>query len=24
MLQAGDFTLEASIVLTEDLWRRAT
>jgi 8-oxo-dGTP pyrophosphatase MutT (NUDIX family) len=24
MLLAGDFTLEASIVLTEDLWRRAT
>lgn len=24
MLVAGDFTLEASIVLTEDLWRRAT
>jgi 8-oxo-dGTP pyrophosphatase MutT (NUDIX family) len=23
MLVAGDFTLEASIVLTEDLWRRA-
>jgi len=24
MLLAGDFTLEASIVLTEDLWRRTT
>jgi 8-oxo-dGTP pyrophosphatase MutT (NUDIX family) len=24
MLVAGDFTLEASIVLTEDLWRRAS